>query len=742
MLEKEIKIRYDEICGYLSDRKLKPAFNSLSKLISANGLGELFDECRSLEETYNYMLKYTLEGIKDPERQKVYRRLIVSAFELADKVYETLRLKHSVSTEYQRKRSFMKVPAPVLNRLAEEIENLKAESELQEIVTSTLSSENKTFGLAIARQEKVLSVFNQTWFADQLDENDRETTRKLIEGEVIEVPYKSLIISGITLSLLRYFDDSKFSLLFGLYSSDEDEIRQRALVGLLICFYKYSRRMNFYPEITGRLKILNEDARFKRNLEWLIRQFIRTRETERIQQKIRDEIIPEMIKISPNLKNKINLENLMDLGLGDDKNPEWEELFKDSPGFMDKMEEFSEMQMEGSDVFLSSFAMLKSFPFFNELPNWFMPFFEENPAIHSEIDFNDQVSMQFLHVIGSAPILCNSDKYSFCFSIQNLPEDNRDLIAQGMQAEMDQFNELEKDEEFTNPGKRAEYISNQYLQDLYRFYKLYPHSNDFDDVFAWRLDFYNIEGLNEILREDKPLLKNMAEYYFAKNQFDDAAEIYELLLGEEKSGELYQKAAYCYQKQGHFKKALKAYLKADLYEQNKLWNLKKIAFCYRNLKETDKALEYYRQAELLDPENLNIQLSIGHCLLELKSFEEALKSYFKVEYLSPGNRNVWRPIAWCSFVTGKKEQAKKYYLQLTENEPTKYDLMNFGHVEWSLGNRREALGLYKRSVKEAQFAEQEFFNVFEEDLSYLVEQGVDKDDVPIMLDLLRYSLEK
>lgn len=740
MTEKENRSSYEEICGNLSERKLKPAFDKLTQLILANGFGVFYDECRNLEQTYHYMLQYTLEGISDPERQKIYKRLIVSAFELADKVYEALRLRDSVSVEYQKKRAFEQQYITDFDKFANEVENFHAHSELREIVKTTLSQESHSDEDAIIHQQNIVKLFYHAWFADKPGAYVLESIRNLLSGQVLEVPYKSLVISGITLGLLRCFDDKKFTLLFDAYENKDEELKQRALVGLLICFYKYDSRMAFFPEITGRLKILNEDPGFKQNLEWLIRQLIRTKETERIQQKIRDEIIPEMIKISPNLKNKINLENLIDPGLTDDKNPEWEEIFKDSPGLMDKMEEFSKLQMEGADVFLGSFAMLKSFPFFNELPNWFIPYFIENPSISSAFDPKDPTSRRFLEIIGSAPILCNSDKHSFCFSIRSLPEENRELIASGMQAEMDQFNELEKDEELTAPGKRAEYISNQYIQDMYRFYKLYPKRTGFDDVFSWRFDFHNKTGVGEILKEDKKILRNIAEYYFAKDQFDDAAEIYKMLLDDEKSGELYQKVAFCHQKQGNFRKALKAYLKADLYELNKLWNLKKIALCYRNLKEPGKALEYYQQAEILDPENLSLQLSIGNCLLELGRFDEALSCYFKIEYLSPGNKNVRRPIGWCSFVAGKKEQAKSYYLKLVEDNPTKYDLMNMGHVEWSLGNRKAALDYYKRSIKETGFSEAEFLDVFEEDLPYLITQGVDKEDVPIFLDLLRYSI--
>jgi tetratricopeptide (TPR) repeat protein len=347
-----------------------------------------------------------------------------------------------------------------------------------------------------------------------------------------------------------------------------------------------------------------------------------------------------------------------------------------------------------------------------------------------------------MEALDRAPVLCNSDKYSFCFSIQSLPKENREFMIQGIHAEMDQLKELEEDEELTQPGRKAEFISNQYIQDLYRFYKLFPRKTDFEDIFNWRFDFYNKIALGDILREDVKVLRNIAEYYFAKNHFEEATEVFGYLLEQEKNGELYQKIAYCYQKLGDFEKALDGYLKAELYDINRLWNLKKIALCYRNLKHPDKALEYYKAAEKIDSESLNTQLNIGHCLLELSEYDEALKCYFKVEYLAPGNKKVWRPIAWCSFLTGKKEQAEKYFQQLVEDEPGKHDYMNMGHVQWSLGNRKSALDYYKKSISKDGFSEAEFLNVFEEDLPYLLSQGIESEDVPIMLDQLRYSLEE
>ena len=108
MTDKELKEKSNQVSNLLSARKLKPAFDLLERLILDNGLGEYSDEYFSLEQNYKFMLKYTVEGINDPERQKIYEHLLISTFELADNTFESLRLKHSQSVEYQKKRGFVK----------------------------------------------------------------------------------------------------------------------------------------------------------------------------------------------------------------------------------------------------------------------------------------------------------------------------------------------------------------------------------------------------------------------------------------------------------------------------------------------------------------------------------------------------------------------------------------------------------------------------------------------------------
>jgi tetratricopeptide (TPR) repeat protein len=741
MNESEIKKTYENICRLLSERKLKPAFDLLEKMISANGLGELRNQLTELEQNYRYMLKYTVEGISDPERQKVYHHILFATFELADLCADHLKMKYSTSLEYQKKRGFARFFFGNIHEYFRELESFHLENELRSLIEA--SSFDKKNELEEERHfQKLINLFYHYWFKNKLSEEEISVFKLFIQNPHIPVYEKSLLVTSITLSQLLFFDEQKIMLLFEGYESNQEEVNQRALTGLLLTLYHYDSRLSLFPAITARFTLLNEKPYSRQHIEKVILQLIGSKETEKIQRKLQDEILPEMMKLSPNLRNKFSIEAMLGDALNEDKNPEWRDIFKDSPGFMNKMEELSELQMKGADIFMTSFANLKSFPFFSELSNWFIPFYSNHPQLMNSSTMQDQQeNSKLFDLLMRTPVLCNSDKYSFSFSMQTIPAEYKKMMFDTLSAEFDQLIEAENEDDPLSHNKKSEAISGQYIRDLYRFYKLHPQREGFENIFSWQFDFHKKKVFRSLMRDDHQLFRDIAEFYFAKDYYGDAADLYKLLLVDFEEAELLQKLAFCFEKLNDYESALSYYLKADLFDQNKIWNLKKIALCYRHKKNADLALSFYLQAIALDPENLSIHISIGHCRMELKQFDEALKSFFKVEYLSPGNKKIWRPIGWCSLLVGKKQQSEQYFRKLVEDSPNKFDLMNMGHVQWCLGNRKTALDFYKQSITNADMSETEFMEAFQEDLEHLLNQGVDPEDVPIMLDQLRYALQ-
>ena len=290
------------------------------------------------------------------------------------------------------------------------------------------------------------------------------------------------------------------------------------------------------------------------------------------------------------------------------------------------------------------------------------------------------------------------------------------------------------------PSDKIHPAARQYIQDLYRFYKLFFRYKDFDDVFELSPEFYRIPSIERFI-SDEESRTIIGEYYFQRNHFAEAIRIFDRLLQDNPNNEtILQKKGYCFQMMGNLEEAVSVYLKAELLNSNHSWTIKKLAYCYRALKQPQEALEYYRKALALNPDNLSVQLHIGHCYLELKNYSEALKCYFKVEYLSNSKEKAWRPIAWCSFLTGKYEEAMDYYDKILETNPNAIDYLNAGHVRLAMGNNKEALNFYHQALRAQGDSVEKFMESFSADIPDLLQAGAKAENIPILLDCLMYGI--
>lgn len=726
-------------------KRIKESLELLGKLVSESGMGDLYSELEKLESTYENILKYTLEGIKDPERQKVYNRLLVSILQINDQVKEILLSKNSGWQLYALK-SDLKIKQKLSGKIVvENLNDLSFNKELKKVIQEnfTLSSD-PTSENAKEFEILVTDIYNHFWLTDKYSDGDSELAEMLRKNRNFRWHDKSLFVSAITLSLLRYFDTRKFYILFDFYADNTREVKQRALIGLVFTLFKYDQRLYLFPEITDRLKMLKDKKGIQKEIEAIIIQIIRSKETEKISRKLRDEIIPEMVKLQPKLEDKLDLKNLLPEDLMDDKNPAWKTVFEESDDLFGKVEEFTKLQTEGADVFMTAFANLKNFDFFRKTINWFMPFYPDNQVIDESLmlEENSFDKVAFIDGLYRTGFLCNSDKYSFLINVKRMPGMQKKIMLELFNAEMKGMNELSENDELIDQFSRDKVIYTQYLQDLYRFFKLYHNKAEFEDVFSGDLELYNSLFFN-ILVDDTTILRNIAEYYFEKDYFGAALEIYNKLHKQGiKSFEIIEKIAYSYQRLRKWDIALEYYKQAELFEKNRLWVMKKMGLCYRKLGDNQKALEYYKEAEKINPEDLYIQALIGRCYLDLKDFETALKYYFKVEYLDSSKKSVLRPIAWCYFMTNKLKESKKYYTKLFKYEANKYDYMNFGHAEWCLGKKKEAIELYVKSIQEKDNNLKLFMEAFRDDEQILIQKGIDPDEIPIMLDYLQYQMKE
>lgn len=741
MDKKSLDRSYRRIEENVIKSNLKDALDLLKDLVINSRKGDFISQYESLDDTYENLLKYSMEGVKDPERDNIYHHLRVSVLELADLALHHAYMNESDQYVYRLKKKIEFESKQVKEDTIDSIENLVFDEELAEVLQNSIDSDINEKEEYTRHNDLLTKIFNLIWLTDKFKDSDQTLIGNIWKAENFNWYERAIVISALTLSGIRCFDEKKVNLLIDFLDDGNLHIKYRSLTGLFLILYLYDDRLTLYPEILNRLKLLS-DADLEKHLELITLQFLKSKETEKITKKLQEEILPEVVKYQPVLRDKLDLDNILSDEFMEDKNPDWETVFEDAPDLLDKLQEISKLQLEGADVFMSTFARLKHFRFFSDIINWFRPFYRDNfeltDALKNEKD--NFKSSAFLEGLEESFFMCNSDKYSFCLNIPQMPEIQKTMMLEMFNAELESIREIQKDDELLNEFARAKNIYSQYIHDLYRFYKIHPLRQEFNDIFTLKFDLSASKTLR-LLVKDSNILRNIAEFLFEKGYFDQALTMYQKLNeAGDNSMEIFEKIGYCYQQLRKYEDALGYYKKAELYDANRAWNLKKIALCYRYMKNYKESLRYFLEAEKVDKENIYVLTFIGHSYLDLKDFENALLYYYKVEFVAIENRKVLRPIAWCSFVLGKLENAKKHYERLIEDQANKYDFMNMGHVEWCLGNQKAAIKNYKLSVNRGDNNFKSFQQGFEEDKQYLIQNGLDPSEIPLMLDYLKYQL--
>jgi tetratricopeptide (TPR) repeat protein len=702
---------------------------------------DFFYHLETLTDNYKTLLRYSFEGYKDPQQEAMLNSLSASLLSLSDELLQSMReplMPYHHNERLALLKYFGEDPAIIASRIEEiflnrEMDKLIQDSEGQE------TQEYRPIPPAMLDQ-----IFKLIWLTEKIRDYHMSLARRINRSENIQWYEKSLIVSAVTLSLLNYFDPQKFILLIEFAEAREKQVSQRALVGLILGLIKYDRRISNHPDLSERLQSLSLDPEMRKDVELILLQFLMARETEKITREFEEEVLPDMKKMMPRMEDKLQLGDLAEETDMEGKNPGWKGLVDEVPGLFEKIEKFSKMQMEGGDVFMSTFQMLKRFDFFNRMCNWFIPFFRQNPETGILFPEHEDLNRRLYDSLEHAFYICNSDKYSFVLNFQAIPAQQRNLIVTNFEAELAQMKDIATEEQMLDQSLADNAIIIQYIQDLYRFFKLFPNRGEFEDIFRRKISFDELYFYRAFFQKESFTLK-LAEFYFEKGHYYEAIDLYDFVSRQgSPKGEFYEKIAYSYQKLGRYKKAIEHYKKAELFDSDRLWILKKLGWNFLKLKDFQNALDYFNEALKIQPDDQALQAQSAQCYLNLRDYEKALQIYSRLLFYSSGNLKYLRPAAYCQFVTGKLTAAQESYIGILSgpSKPGVYDLMNAGHVYLCKGDRKTALEYYKQSLASQELAENDFMTAFDEDVSHLLNYGISPNEIPLIKDYLLFQAEK
>ena len=726
MDEKTLNERHQYILSLLHQQRLKEAIAELESTFWDHPREEL----NAIKTPYQYLLQYMLEGLQDPQRYQLHDKLIRDTLAYTDRTFNA-ELDKVSHTHYHHKR---REELPRLRQITLTTLLKQLEAFGDELAVSNLVDDKSRLEMTFARHEKTLSdLFLKTWLADPWTPGEQEEAKLFIQSKLLIEADLSLLISSVTLSLLELFDPRKFTWLIEAYKKKTVFASPRALVGIVLITHMQNQRLAFYPDLNAQLSFLVEDPATADQIHTIYLQFLQSQETEKIDKRMREEIIPEMMKNASSMKDmKFGFEE--GENEENDHNPDWKDALENS-ALGEKIREINELQLQGADVYMSSFATLKGYPFFSSIQNWFYPFEKRHSSVYHEFG-NNQNKGSIVDLILNSGLFCDSDKYSLCFTFQHIPKSQRDMmLGQLTEQQMGGLEEEQKAMKLQELSAKPAIISNQYIHDLYRFFRLYRYKHDFKDIFQTKLQFQQLAQFSFLLKKPDYLYQ-LADFFLKNEHFERAIAVYELIKENNNlSFELFQKKGYCYQKLEQYEAAIAAYIKADMIKADNVWTNHHLAVCYRATKQYKKALYYYEAVEKIQPNKLSILFYIGMCHTALKDYDAALQYFFKMDLIKSTSKRTWRAIGWCSFVSGKHEQAQKYYDKVLANQPVAVDYLNAGHVEWTLVSLKQVLNYYNQAVQ-GFTSKDEFIRLLNKDQTHLIKQGIPAQDIPLLIDLL------
>lgn len=682
----------DNVKKCVAQSRLREAFGLARSLSEGNMAWEISDSLNEAEQSYRRLLSYAVSGAEDPARDEMTAEIGETILTITDRLERNNTAKDEPTLYYNNLRYLRANPSETIPGLLDKYRKDCSEQSLLDLVASGKHSA-KFHSTTSERELLERKIFNIIWVTFPLTRGDAEAIGSTLGSKVLPEHAVVLFTWALVLGGMEFYDSRRLELLCDLYTDGSSQVSAVALLGLLIVMHRWRDR-KFPRRLRDRFAAVRELPSWPSDVKTAYMELTRTRDTDRISAKIRDEIVPEMMKLRPEFERKLSTAETVNPEEMEE-NPEWQEML-DKSGLADRLKEMSEIQEEGGDIMMGTFSQLKQFPFFNEIANWFVPFHCERSEF-ADIPGNGGLS-KIAAMFEPLQFLCDSDKYSLLMSLTHVPQAQRDVVMGQLNAQADQFNELRAASLDLPSGNRRDLIRRQ-IQNLYRFFRLFRRKGEFYNPFGEGVNLVAVPALVEDVKEPE-LLTLIAEFYFSHQYWEEALDVFSIVDSiSAPSAAIYQKMGHCLMKLGRTSAALSCFEKADMLDNRSAWTISRLARCHAMLGNHSSALSACERLEELHPDQPSNSMMMGRAHLAMKHYPEAVKAFYKAFYLDEESGKALRPLAWSLLMDKQFDQSRKYYERiLTEFDPRPEDFLNMGHLSLATGRFAEAQNFYRLSI--------------------------------------------
>ena len=630
----------------------------------------------AIENEYYYMLRFIASGNDVDNLDDTLERLSLECERIArgielDVAAEADLTVFSGQLRYVRRRPEETLASLVSDYLAE-LDKVNAD-------TGALTDTRKRAGL-----ERISSdIFSRLWVEFPVSSDSSALLASLFDDSSIPFYDRVLWVHALGLSALNYPDRDVTELLHAAHGATDNRVSTAAAIWLV--FAKDNSAAN--------IARMNSEHPYDALSVYL--EFARSLSADTLSNNYNDSLGPRLNDLGRRMSDKLS-------GVDPDKigdvlsDPSWLGSDIESKDF-DSIRDFAQAQANGDDVFAATLGRMRSFEFFNTLPNWFLPFHTAHSMLAPVVDGEGAM---IADAIAQMPILCDSDKYALVLSMTQMPAGMREMALTQMSQ---QFQQLSNTEELAQaidsagkPSRR--WLINNHIKNIYRFFKLFKTRNEFDNVFERDLDY---TALYRDGGESNENLLALADELFRSRHYAQALKVYDNVL----SGNITDPS------------------KVDSFSEEQLLRAAEAA---KQTRQTMRAEVYYDFALRRNPGNINTAMKIAAlhlddgtpvgglrvlepflgdntdnpgllrlagALFEMdEEWEEALNIYHNLDYILPEDDNSAKGLlAKALLFNGDYVSA----LPLFEAAPATADLAYYHSLAlWLSGDRKKALDVF------------------------------------------------
>ena len=600
---------YEIYIPLIAKHNVGKALRAMKETIAEDKLpGYIVARYEDVKNDYRLMQDAMMRGLRDDKIDEVYADIMRKVYGAGLDVLIEEKVKKYSSFAYARVSAQQTEAHPDAVRTV-------LEAYVQDMAMMAFVPENtrkaKMEKLTADHHAYMKQLFNALLVAPMWNDRRAADFADLLLSPTIDRDDALLLVSAVMLATMNVNDPYKWDMLAEVYVRATDKVlKMRALVGWVLSLPYDPRGPRLFPFVQERIKAMLADKTTLKQMLDMQMQMLFCCNADADNEEIQRNIMPTLIKNTNLQMTRLGIVEKEDDPMKDIMDPNAAE--RDMEEMERKYRKMMDMQKQGSDIYFGGFSKMKTFPFFNDLCNWFAPFNAAHPALGAARE--RLAGSTFLNNLMENGPFCDSDKYSFALAIAQIMDRMPDNVKEMLNSDATFGPTVSKDEQ-EDPA----YICRSYLQSLYRFFRLYRSKRDFLNPFI----------LDELEDNDGNALFMSYKLLACPEMEENAVALCGFLLKRKMMREL-MSMAICYKSSqnprlvrflalvpmtdGKWQEAYDLFASVSE-DQHTEESLRGMAHCCMSLKRFGEAVAIYRRLLAMHPDSFSYQLNLAVCLM-------------------------------------------------------------------------------------------------------------------------------